>query len=75
MDSPGSIIDALGGTKRVAEALGEAVSTVSGWRSRGIPGTRWVALVDLAKTSGRNEITLEVLASAARKPEPVEGRT
>lgn len=67
----GSIIDAIGGTKGVAEALGEAASTVSGWRSRpgGIPGKHWAAVVKLAADTGKTEITLEVLAEvAARRP-------
>jgi len=69
MDTPGSVIDALGGTDKVAEALSQTPSTVSGWRKRGIPSGHWPALVALADLLGRNDITLEVLAlGAARKP-------
>ena len=68
----GSIIDALGGTGAAAEALDEAASTVSGWRTRprGIPAEHWSAIVRIAAERGRAEITLEVLAElAARRVE------
>lgn len=72
----GSIIDDIGGTKGVAEALGEAASTVSGWRSRpgGIPGKRWSAVVKLAIDAGKPEITLEVLAEVAARRNFEEAR-
>lgn len=65
----GSIIDAIGGTKAVAEGLGESKSTVSGWRSRrrGVPGTHWGAVVKLAADVGKSEITLVVLAEVAAR--------
>jgi hypothetical protein len=70
--TPGSIIDALGGTKQVADALCLSKSTVSGWRERsgGIPAPHWAPLVRLAGERGKaREITLERLASlAARRP-------
>ena len=68
----GTIIDAAGGTRPVADALGESTSTVSGWRKRprGIPGEHWSAIVRLAVERGRLEISLEVLAElAARRAE------
>jgi hypothetical protein len=71
----GSVIDASGGTKPVAEGLGESTSTVSGWRKRpgGIPGRHWGRIVKLAAAEGRSDITLEVLAElAARRPTEVE---
>lgn len=58
-----SVIDDLGGTKAVAEDLGLAESTVSGWRVRGIPSGRWTGVARLAKTKGRSDITLERLAA------------
>lgn len=65
----GSIIDACGGTKGVAERLSESASTVSGWRSRpgGIPGKHWSAIVRLAADAGKSDITLEVLAEVASR--------
>jgi hypothetical protein len=65
----GSVIDASGGTTRVAEGLGESRSTVSGWRTRpgGIPGKHWSEIVKLAAVAGRSEITLEVLAELAAR--------
>ncbi len=65
----GSVIDAIGGTKGVAEGLGESASTVSGWRTRpgGIPGKHWAAVVRLSAEAGKAEITLEVLAEVAAR--------
>jgi len=65
----GSIIDALGGTGKVAASLVLADNTVSGWRERGIPSAHWVALCRLAASEGQKQITLEVLAAlVARDP-------
>lgn len=75
MVTPGSIIDALGGTTQVAEALRLSKSTVSGWRERagGIPAPHWAPLVRLAAERGREEVTLAVLADLAAR-EPSEAR-
>ena len=65
-----TIIDAAGGTSAVADALEQSLSTVSGWRSRGIPGPYWVSIVRLIVRCGRRDITLDMLAKlAARKLE------
>lgn len=71
----GSVIDAAGGTKDVADGLGESTSTVSGWRTRprGIPGEHWAAVVRLAIDAGKSEVTLEVLAELAARRQ--SGRT
>lgn len=70
MDSSESIIVALGGTGAVAGALGQSDSTVSSWRTRGIPAGHWAAVVALAVDLGKSDVTLEVLAAlAARKLE------
>lgn len=74
MITPDFVIDALGGTKAVAEALSIEPSTVSCWRGRretppGIPSSRWLPLAKLAAEQGVREITLETLAEmSARKP-------
>lgn len=68
-----SIIDDLcggsppppGALGEVADALGQLLSVVSGWRKRGIPAGHWPALVALAAERGRTEITLEVLGELA----------
>lgn len=57
-----SVIDALGGTKAVADALALALPTVSVWRARGIPSAHWLRLARLASEQGIAEITLEALA-------------
>lgn len=76
MITPDFVIDALGGTTAVAEALSLDVSTVSCWRDTagkarkgGIPSTRWLPLARLAADRGVSEVTLEALAemSAARE--------
>lgn len=43
-----SLIDSLGGTSVVAEALGVKLPRVSNWRTRGVPADRWPALIRLA---------------------------
>lgn len=69
MATVGSIIDALGGTKEVAELLSCAPSTVSGWRSRGIPGDAWAPLAEAAQAKGLADVTVDLLARLhARAP-------
>jgi hypothetical protein len=43
--TPSQIIDALGGTKTVADALGCNMNVVSNWRRAKIPADRWPSLV------------------------------
>ena len=59
------IIAALGGTTKVAAALGVDPPVVSNWRERGIPPKRWPALLDLAKRNKVKEVTFERLAAEA----------
>lgn len=62
--------DAPGALGEVAEALGQSSSTLSGWKTRGIPAPHWASVVALAASRGKPEVTLEVLAGlAARKLE------
>lgn len=70
----GAIIDALGGTGAVAEALGDSTSTVSGWRTRprGIPADRWLTLVKLASDIGNADLTLEIFAEVAARRNEVD---
>lgn len=73
MDSWESVINALcgdapGALGVVSGALRQSISTVSGWKTRGIPAPHWAAVVALASDRGKPEITLDVLAGlAARK--------
>ncbi len=68
MASWDAIISGLGGTAPVADGLKQSLSTVSGWRTRGIPARHWAAVVTFAADRGKSEITFEVLAAlAARK--------
>jgi len=66
------IIDALGGTTRVAQALRLNKSVVSSWRGKArgsIPAERWLDLVALARDRGVNGITVESLAVLHRPAE------
>lgn len=60
-----AVIDACGGTGEVASALSQSNSTVSGWRSRGIPSPHWPRVVALAEGRGASEVTFEALANLA----------
>jgi len=61
--SVAKLIDDLGGTTAVAEAVGASAPVVSNWRARGrIPSERWAAIVDFAKKSRVQGITFERLA-------------
>jgi hypothetical protein len=71
MDCSEAIIVALGGTGAVAGALGQSKSTVSSWRTRGIPAGHWAAVVALASERGVPGITLEVLADLGAQKEEV----
>lgn len=78
MITPDFVIDALGGTKAVAEALSLDASTVSCWRGRsgtkpGIPSARWLPIAKLAAEHGVATITLEALAEMSAR-EPAEAR-
>ncbi len=75
-----ALIDKLGGTGAVAAGLGLSASIVSGWRKRGIPSSRWLAVCRFAEAAGVEGITAETLArlDAARSmtvAEAVEART
>jgi hypothetical protein len=60
------LIDALGGTSRTADALGEKISTISNWRRRGIPdrATLHLRILDEARRAGVN-LTAERLGILA----------
>ena len=77
-DSVDRVIDALGGTNGVAEALGLNPSTVSSWRARGsIPADRWLDLAGLADGKCLGGLTVQTLAVLHSKPapKPAEVRT
>lgn len=57
-------IDALGGYRAVAVALGENPTTVQNWRRRGIPGRFWPAIERIAAERGVAAITVESLETA-----------
>lgn len=73
LNSYDKIITALGGTGDVASALDQSASTVSGWRTRGIPAHHWRALVTMAASRKVDGVSLEVLAQLAAW-RPVETR-
>jgi hypothetical protein len=57
--TPSQIIDALGGTKAVADIFGCGLNVVSNWRKAKIPADRWAGLV----AAKPNDITFEELAA------------
>jgi DNA-binding transcriptional regulator YdaS (Cro superfamily) len=60
------ILDVLGGESAVATMLGCGPSSVSNWKSRGLPKGRWVDLVTLGAERGvRPPITLSEVRQAA----------
>jgi DNA-binding transcriptional regulator YdaS (Cro superfamily) len=60
------ILDALGGESAVATMLGCGPSSVSYWKSRGLPKGRWVDLVTLGAERGiRPPISLSEVRQAA----------
>ena len=59
------IIDKLGGTNKLAAALGLTPPAVSMWRSFGIPPGRWPAIVALPEAKAAR-IGFEVLAAVGK---------
>jgi hypothetical protein len=57
----GAIIDALGGSTRIAAELNLYPSAVSMWRRSGIPTARCLELFDMAGRLKVDSITLEIL--------------
>jgi len=52
LTSPTEIIDALGGTKKVAEMLGVGASAISNYRRDGFPAAKYYALAKACEASG-----------------------
>ena len=52
LTSPAEIIDALGGTKKVAEMLGVGASAISNYRRDGFPAAKHYALAKACEASG-----------------------
>jgi uncharacterized protein YjcR len=64
-----AVVDALGGTGKVAEKRGLTPSTVSSWKARkSIPAEHWLGLVEMAQAEGVEAETLESLAALHAKP-------
>lgn len=62
----GQIIEKLGGPTALSTSLGAPLGTVSAWSTRNsIPPEYWPALVSLAGTLGKTEVTFEALAHEA----------
>jgi|tagenome__1003787_1003787.scaffolds.fasta_scaffold20551961_2 antitoxin CcdA len=63
------LIDALGGHRRLAEALRVPAGTVSAWKSRGvIPARAWTGVVAAARKEQVDGVTLETLAELHAAP-------
>lgn len=52
-ETDASLIDRLGGTRSVAEALGRKVEAVKKWRQNGIPWSRRREVLQLARGMGK----------------------
>jgi hypothetical protein len=65
-----TLLIALGDYRTVARRLGRHHSTISRWKSAGIPPEHWPQIIRLAKRANVR-ITLDQLAAAS----PVFGRT
>tara|TARA_B100000678_G_scaffold290340_2_gene303040 strand:- start:3632 stop:3865 length:234 start_codon:yes stop_codon:yes gene_type:complete len=73
MKSCSDIIDALGGYRPVAEALGVPEGTVASWKCRGrISSNAWPGILNLAKAEGVDWITIDALHNLriAKQKEP-----
>ena len=58
------VIEALGGSTALAEALGRPEGTVSAWKSRdSIPPDMWAAIVEEARSQKNKAVSLTLLAS------------
>jgi len=70
------VINALGGYRVLSRTLQVDAAAVWRWQKRGIPSTRWLRLVEIAKEQGVAGVTLEILARgqpaspAAQPPAP-----
>jgi len=81
MKTVGELIDALGGHRKLAAALGVPSGTVSAWKSRGaIPARAWPGLVARARKNDLFDLSLDMLADlhgaappADRAKPPAEG--
>ena len=71
MKSASEIIDAIGGTDRVAVALKLGKSAVSNWRKRNvIPPSRWPKVAELARRKKIVGLTVSVLEEWFAKKAP-----
>ena len=73
MVSISEIILALGGLTRVARHFDCPVTTVQKWRDSGrIPPERWLSLIEMASSLGRDDITSDLLVRlhAPQPPAP-----
>lgn len=66
MKTSAEIVDEMGGSTALGEALGVPVTTVSSWRTRKwIPIKYWPAVIRLAKAQGVKGVTTESLTKLA----------
>ena len=59
-----SIIDRLGGTKKMAEICGITQAAVTLWRRAGIPPPHWPAIVTYAKANEIDGVTFDAVQAA-----------
>ncbi|MCE3290177.1 MAG: hypothetical protein K0R83_2189, partial [Caulobacter sp.] len=70
------IIDAAGGSTKVAEALNHLLPTVSSWRKNGVPDRLWSAFVERGWAKDVAELrTAAALAGCKKHMEPLTAET
>lgn len=65
------IIDRWSTTNQFARDLNENIQTVHSWRRRGIPPRAWCRVVELMRSNGWADVSIEVLASGYAGKLPV----
>ena len=63
------VIDALGGTKKMAELLGVGAAAVSNYRTKGFPASKYLHIDQLCTENGLN-VADAVLGNIKRQPAP-----
>jgi len=67
-----AILDDLGGDAAVAAYLRVGQPAISNWKARGVPKGRWVDLIGMAGTLGKELTIEEVRAASALIAAPAE---
>lgn len=72
MQTHRQIVNALGGYRFIASALGVSAVAAWRWQERGIPAKHWPRLIEMAAERGVAEITPETLMRSRYAAEPAQ---